>query len=626
MSISSVSSLSPITASVRPQARPTEANSLEIPSQTPADSVALSDESNPYQGVGAGSTQVEVEAWSGNRAPGEGQVSRNDHLEGILRNSGYSVEDIYRPDQDGKTLLDRVAEVNDLQNPNLLQPGQRLIVPTMEAPEPSSFDALLGGLMDNYAPEQPESPESSAPAPAAPSADAAPEIGQAPELAAAPAPDSPPPTQAPPAPAQAEEAFPTMVGEQATVVAEAQGDGAEAEASATTPRLENSSLSTIAQAVGDDSSAEATTTVGSLVGSYAGATAIALGEGAQAQATTESRFADQDSVLAATAIAPQGTAQAQVVNEGPIEAGHAEVTALGGDGAIASAQGTATAALEVGTENGMALAEVDAGLATVAANGHAAGVVMEGHDNTAQAQIDAAGTALVADDGFGNTTDYQAQGQSIVYDGRAHTGSFNGTFNATGEENHLSGQLAAEGVNSAQLGSGDDSARFLSFGDGDQSFDIFKNGGSFVMPNNTGAAEGARTQLGVWAPGTEIGGYTNGGRSDDSWTIDAGSLADGAGVNGRAGQDSLTLRVPVGQLPAIRTENNWFSDQYLVAPENGNGATFDALNMENICVYEGDTLAAAVGDCAPTWAAPVFTFADPSSAGRSNSIGLQKRV
>jgi LysM repeat protein len=448
MSISSSISPTTTTTTTRPPARPAQANtsSLEVPSESPTenstDSVALSEESDPFQSLGAGSTQVEVEAWSGDRAPAEGQISRNDHLEGILRNNGYSVEDIYRPDQDGKTLLDRVAEVNDLDDPNLLQPGQRLVVPTAEAPEQESFDALLGGLMDNYSLGMPETPENP---PAAPSADVAPELGQTPDQPAAPAADSPPERLAPPVPAEVEESFPTLVGEQASVVAETQGEGAEA-------------------------------------------------------------------------------------------------------------------------------------------------------------VIDAAGTAVVADDGAGNTINYEARGQSIMFDGRAHTGSFNGVFNAIGEENHLSGQLAAEGVNSAQLGSGADSARFLSFGDGDQRFDVFKNGGSFVMPNNTGAAEGARTQLGIWAPGTEVAGYTNGGLSSDNWTIDAGSLADGTGVNGRAGQDSLTVRVPVGQLPAIRTENNWFSDQYLVSPENGNGSTFDALNLENLCVYEGDTLAAGIGDCDPTWA------------------------
>ena len=93
-------------------------------SQTPDPKAVLSadDPANPYQGD-YNSTQVEVAPWDPN------DDNPNDHLEGILTNQGYTVEEIYTPDDQGRTLLDRVADANDLRDPNLINPGQNLVVP-----------------------------------------------------------------------------------------------------------------------------------------------------------------------------------------------------------------------------------------------------------------------------------------------------------------------------------------------------------------------------------------------------------------------------------------------------------------------------------------------------------------
>lgn len=70
---------------------------------------------------GSASTQFTVEKW------GQG---KNSSLEGILRNQGYSLKEIYTKDSNGQTLIDRVASSNGLKNPNLIQPGQQLSIPS----------------------------------------------------------------------------------------------------------------------------------------------------------------------------------------------------------------------------------------------------------------------------------------------------------------------------------------------------------------------------------------------------------------------------------------------------------------------------------------------------------------
>ena len=70
---------------------------------------------------------------------------KNDTIEGILRNQGYSLQDIYNKDENGKTLIDHVASVNNLKNPNVIQDGASLKVPGRENSESlSSMDLKPG--------------------------------------------------------------------------------------------------------------------------------------------------------------------------------------------------------------------------------------------------------------------------------------------------------------------------------------------------------------------------------------------------------------------------------------------------------------------------------------------------
>lgn len=77
---------------------------------------------NPYASIGApGSAEVTVDGW---------KKGQNDCLEHILTNQGYSLEEIYKKDSEGKTLLDRVASQNDMKDPNMVRTGQKLTVPS----------------------------------------------------------------------------------------------------------------------------------------------------------------------------------------------------------------------------------------------------------------------------------------------------------------------------------------------------------------------------------------------------------------------------------------------------------------------------------------------------------------
>lgn len=89
---------------------------------------------NPYSDLADYSVTMKPEAWTSDRTPAEGQVARNDHLEGMLRNQGFELSDIYAKGEDGKTMLERVAAENNLRDPNLITPEQELVLPSRHEP------------------------------------------------------------------------------------------------------------------------------------------------------------------------------------------------------------------------------------------------------------------------------------------------------------------------------------------------------------------------------------------------------------------------------------------------------------------------------------------------------------
>lgn len=125
-----------------PTPRPLENISDSITS-SPRDTAVLStqanvqsDKPNPFEGISNSSSTVSVEKW------GEG---KNDSLESILRNQGYTLNEIYSKGPDGKNMIQSVASANGLKNPNLIHPGQELQVPSKENSEAVSTRGLEPG-------------------------------------------------------------------------------------------------------------------------------------------------------------------------------------------------------------------------------------------------------------------------------------------------------------------------------------------------------------------------------------------------------------------------------------------------------------------------------------------------
>lgn len=87
----------------------------------PRDQVQLSGNttglSNPYGKAGFGTQRV--------------TITPNDNLESILKSQGFSAKEIYSKDGTGQSVLDRVAQANDLRNPNLISSGSSLLIPQL---------------------------------------------------------------------------------------------------------------------------------------------------------------------------------------------------------------------------------------------------------------------------------------------------------------------------------------------------------------------------------------------------------------------------------------------------------------------------------------------------------------
>lgn len=144
-------SLAPV-SSLRPAARPTSRETS--PEQPSGDQVELSAEAptaveNPYD-FAPYAENVTAEPWTKDRTPGEGQASRDDHLIGMLENRGFSHEEIYAQDEEGKTMFERVAEANHLEDPDVIQAGQSYLIPSRQQPGESS-EAAVQGLEGAYA-------------------------------------------------------------------------------------------------------------------------------------------------------------------------------------------------------------------------------------------------------------------------------------------------------------------------------------------------------------------------------------------------------------------------------------------------------------------------------------------
>ena len=105
--------------------------------EQPSDDMVLPswDDENPYGGEGGvNARNVGVDQWDG---PGG---SQNDNLESIISsNLGVDPSKLYEELPDGGTLLDKVAEANGIEDPNMIQAGQDLVIPTMDEVPPEQL-------------------------------------------------------------------------------------------------------------------------------------------------------------------------------------------------------------------------------------------------------------------------------------------------------------------------------------------------------------------------------------------------------------------------------------------------------------------------------------------------------
>lgn len=97
--------------------------------------------------ISGATTQVKVEKWDPSNKNG------NSSLSGILQNQGL---DPYKKDSSGQTLIQRVAKANGIKNPNLIQPGMKITVPSLAKgtsngnSEAANLSSLIGGLLDAF--------------------------------------------------------------------------------------------------------------------------------------------------------------------------------------------------------------------------------------------------------------------------------------------------------------------------------------------------------------------------------------------------------------------------------------------------------------------------------------------
>ena len=124
---------------------PVTQSQVQIPGPL-ADRVDLSESA-----FGETGRSVTVQRYS--RRPGGADAST---LEGILLSQGHTRQEIYSGER-GHRLIDRVAQANSLKDPNLIRPGQRLMVPASEArlaEERQRLDAMLPP--DQYSDQAPQ--------------------------------------------------------------------------------------------------------------------------------------------------------------------------------------------------------------------------------------------------------------------------------------------------------------------------------------------------------------------------------------------------------------------------------------------------------------------------------------
>ena len=112
----------------------TQSKAAPAPAAAAGAPAGSADKVNLSTNATQGSSNVKVDSW---------KKGKNDCLEHILLNQGYSMNEIYGKGPDGKSMLQSVASQNGLKDPNLLRPGQTLNIP--KKGEAASTEGLKKG-------------------------------------------------------------------------------------------------------------------------------------------------------------------------------------------------------------------------------------------------------------------------------------------------------------------------------------------------------------------------------------------------------------------------------------------------------------------------------------------------
>lgn len=92
----------------------------------PAAAPAAKDKVDVQSKCPEGSVEVKADGW---------KKGKNDCLDHMLHQQGYTDKEIYTKDKSGKTLGQRIAAENHLKDPNLIRTGQTLYIPSKNKPE-----------------------------------------------------------------------------------------------------------------------------------------------------------------------------------------------------------------------------------------------------------------------------------------------------------------------------------------------------------------------------------------------------------------------------------------------------------------------------------------------------------
>lgn len=565
---------------------------------------------NPYSDIAEYSVSMKPEAWTKDRTPAEGQVAKNDHLEGMLRNQGYDLKDIYAKGEDGKTMIDRVAEANGLSNPDLITPDKELVLPSRHEPPMTDKDIKTDELdgktveqtdyaegdgavaetkveadkiKDSKISQQPEAKGDGAQAKAEVKADeiVGSVIDQMPKVEGEDA-KADAGVKAGTIDDSVVRQSPVALGDGAQAAAEvkadvidnsvikqdakAEGEDAKAKAEVKAGEISGSDVDSKAAAKGDGAEADAAIVAGQVKDSTLDAEAIASGDDAKAKAEVVAGTADEDTKAVVKALADGDGSQADALanlGAGRLpgdQAGSADVLAAADGDSHAASFGAEDAKVVAASDNGKAAVEVDAGNADVLATGKDVSVAFEGIHNQTKFDVASDGLVDLHDKGLtdqlgpfapmysGNAIKGNAEGRDLSLKSMA-SDSVDVAFTGLEGDNKVEASLPGNGAAKldAALGDGNDFASALRRDDNQNVF-LSKTEGNLVV--DTHAVEGTyqdSTGTFIDAGNATVSGTLRGGTyGSDDLTMLKGGNYNGLRVEGGQG-DNDTLVLDVAK-------------------------------------------------------------------------------